>query len=111
MTDFYILDPDHNPVPVAGLHEWATWSASQPDGGRHIAYDEIADGTISVSTVFLGIDHNRARHFGGKDTRPLLFETMVFGGTYDKEQWRWHTWQEAIRGHGAAVATARAGLA
>jgi hypothetical protein len=50
-------------------------------------------GGVEVSTVFLGIDHN----WGGGE--PLLFETMIFGGELDQEQWRYSTWEEAEKGH------------
>jgi hypothetical protein len=35
--------------------------------------------------------------------RPLLFETMVFGGPLDGEQTRYSTWDEAKSGHDAMV--------
>ena len=49
---------------------------------------------ISVSTVFLGLDH---RWFG--DGPPLVFETMVFGGEFDHEQERYGSWAAAEAGH------------
>lgn len=51
-------------------------------------------GEVLVSTVFLGINHN----FLGEG-RPILFETMVFGGEHDQEQERYCTEQEALAGH------------
>ena len=53
--------------------------------------------TGTVSTVFLGIDHN----FG--EGKPLLFETMVFGGKLDEETERYSTWEEAVEGHNHMV--------
>lgn len=53
---------------------------------------------ISISTVFLGIDHNHR-----KDGEPILFETMIFGGKYDGWQKRYSTPEEARDGHGRAV--------
>lgn len=52
---------------------------------------------IKVSTVFLGLDHS---FNGGK---PLLFETMIFGGGYDDYQERYTTWEEAEKGHKKAL--------
>jgi hypothetical protein len=52
---------------------------------------------IQVSTVFLGLNHN----FGNGP--PMLFETMIFGGRFDQEQWRYSTWEEAEKGHQAAL--------
>lgn len=51
---------------------------------------------IIVSTVWLGLDHGL---FEGK---PLIFETMVFGGP-DEVQERYSTMQEAIEGHNKMV--------
>jgi len=51
-----------------------------------------------VSTVFIGLDH---RFFG--DGPPLLFESMVFGGPLDGEQFRYPTWDAAAAGHALLV--------
>lgn len=56
---------------------------------------------VRVSTIFLGLDHN---YSGGE---PILFETMIFGGPLDGEQWRYHTYDEAERGHANAVKDAK----
>lgn len=48
---------------------------------------------LSVSTVFLGIDHN---YF--KKGPPLVFETMVFGGQQDYQE-RCATYEEAEKMH------------
>ena len=53
--------------------------------------DIIGDST--VSTVFLWIDHNFS---GGQ---PVLFETMIFGGKYDGEQFRYQNYENAASGH------------
>lgn len=57
-----------------------------------VAFDEIEG--VSVSTVWLGIDHN----FYG-DGPPLIFETMIFGRELDQEQWRYATEYDARVGH------------
>lgn len=49
---------------------------------------------VTVSTVFLGLDH---RMFG--EGPPILFETLVFGGPNDGRMERYCTWEEAERGH------------
>ncbi len=38
---------------------------------------------------------------------PLLFETMIFGGEHDQEQWRYSTWEEAEAGHMKALVIAK----
>jgi len=58
-------------------------------------------GKVFVSTIFLGIDHN----FGGG--KPLVFETMIFGGKHDLYQERYSTYEEAIEGHKRAVLLAK----
>lgn len=50
-------------------------------------------GEITVSTVFLSFDHA----FG--DSKPVLFETMIFGGEHDQYQERYYTYDEAVEGH------------
>lgn len=47
---------------------------------------------------FLSMDHS----FG--HGRPLLYETMIFGGPHHGEQWRYSTRSEAVEGHAAALA-------
>ena len=51
---------------------------------------------VKISTVFLGIDHSTDYC---KNAKPLLFETMVFGGDLDLEMERYETKKEAIIGH------------
>lgn len=95
----YILK-DKKPLAVT-LEEWARRFCEDGDD-RRVARDELAGG-VSVSTVFLGIDHN----FSDVGP-PVLFETMIFGGPHDEEQWRYTTWNEAVAGHQVAVELARA---
>lgn len=86
---------DHKPVLVEDLMEWAAWFETAQ---RHVAHDQIAP-RIRVSTIFLGLDHN----FVGAGL-PILFETMVFGGLLDGLQERYHTWEEAEKGHAIILA-------
>jgi predicted amidohydrolase len=58
---------------------------------------------VSVSTVWLGLDHS----FGMGP--PLIFETMIFGGEHDQDQWRYATKAEAWDHHEEVVAALRAG--
>ena len=68
-----------------------TWAKMFEEKDRHVAEEMIGD--VRISTVFLGLDHA----FGSGP--PLLFETMVFGGSLDQEQDRYSTWAEAEVGH------------
>jgi hypothetical protein len=74
------------------LLTWARWFE---DFDRHVR--QTVQGDITVSTVFLGLDHQ----FG--DGPPLLFETMVFGGAHNGAQERYSTWEEAEKGHADMV--------
>lgn len=87
-TEKYILK-GHKAVPCKNLMEWAKWIET---ADRDVAKTNITD-EILVSTVFLGLDHR----FG--EGTPLLFETMVFGGSLDEQMERYGTWEEAESGH------------
>jgi hypothetical protein len=98
MTDkFFVLD-GHTPTPVADLDAWA----SKGQGIVHVGDDMVGD--VRVSTVFLGINH---QYFDGP---PLLFETMIFGGSEDGYQTRCSTWDQAEAQHAEALALVRKSL-
>jgi len=68
--------------------------------GRRFEYDNRHVGIyrscgITVSTVFLGIDHSFGRG------APVLFETMVFGDPREEYEYqaRYCTYDEALNGH------------
>jgi hypothetical protein len=102
---FYILNADGDPVPVSSVLDWANWFESTKGTEiRVVAVDAVAPG-VSVSTVFLGLDHSWS------DTGPpSLFESLVFGGPLDGEMNRYPTRDAAIAGHAALVERARAAL-
>lgn len=101
------------PEACADLMRWGRWIQT---ADRIVARTEV--GALSVSTVFLGMNHNFI------DGPPLLFETMVFrpaakseqsnfiirkiskvevGGDVDLTR-RYSTWDEAEAGHAKIVA-------
>ena len=92
MSGYY--DIDDSPLE---LMEWARKfeTRTDPDGEWRVGEDEI--GEVSVSTVWLGLDHS----FGNGP--PLIFETMIFGGEHDGEEWRYSTKEQALLGHAAAL--------
>lgn len=90
MSDWYILDKNHNPVKVDVIS-----GAASMEDDRLVASTTV--GEANISTVFLGFDHN----FGNGP--PILFETMVFGGFEDGFQERYTTWAKAEAGHKRAV--------
>ena len=60
-------------------------------------------GEVSISTVWLGLDHG-----SWDDGPPLIFETMIFGDEYYRDyQERYSTEEEALAGHEKAVALVR----
>lgn len=95
MSDRFILD-GKLAVPCDNLLKWAAWFESS---NRHVARDVTGNG--DVSTIFLGINHQ----FG--EGQPLLFETLVFGGTHDGYMERCTTWEEAEAQHARIVRMAK----
>ena len=55
-----------------------------------------------ISTVYLGLDHNFEI-----DGPPLIYETMVFGGTLSGEQKRYPNRHAALAGHDQLAAEVR----
>ncbi len=83
-----------------------TW-AKEFEKGNSVARDvfDTPNGEVKVSTVWLGLDHSF-----GKSGPPLIFETMVFGGgaEWDEYQERYATEVEALARHAEIVATLKA---
>lgn len=78
-------------VPVIDLTD-GRWMQENEEA-RQVAFTEITK-DVFVSTVFLCIDHNFL------DTgKPILFETLVFGGKMDGHMERYETWFQAEQGH------------
>lgn len=102
MIDLYVLDDDGNPLRIDDVRVWATWFEGA-DRLRILAQDQR--GAARVSTVFLGIDH--AFSFG-RHTRPVLWETMIFGGPHDGYCDRYTSRDDALIGHAAALALVEA---
>ena len=76
---------------------------------RRVDFTKIGE-DIEVSTVFLPFDHNFANLLEkweeepkDVDLRPILFETLVFGGVEDGRMRRYVTMAEAKKGHWETV--------
>jgi len=70
----------------------------------------VGDDTVNnqrVSTVFLSMDHGWSEN---DDHTPVLFETMIFGGEYDGDMWRYCTYDEAKKGHDRIVNCLKEGI-
>jgi hypothetical protein len=100
MSSWYKLDKDNNPIVCQDHAEYFAWHQSLPKEtatgvGVQLARTGITIG-VSVSTVFLGTDH-------AISGRPVLWETMIFGGDRNEECHRYTSHSEAIAGHNSIV--------
>lgn len=84
-NDYTFILKGRKIVPVLYL-EWALWFEDIKN--RQVGSTYFPGGR--VSTVFLGVG-------------PIYFETMVFGGVMNEWQWRYDTYDEALRGHRQVV--------
>jgi hypothetical protein len=95
----WILDENHQPVQTKTWREWAEWMETN---GNHVGFDQVGV-AVTVSTVFLPS--------AGSAFVPMpRFETMIFGGRHNNWQHRWWSWDEAVKGHEAALALVRSGF-
>jgi len=94
----FILD-GRQVIPTESILEWG--KCFQDSEKRIVARTEI--GNITVSTVFLGVDHG-----WGPRSEGLVFETMVFGSGRVDLVGRYSTWADAEEGHMATCAVERA---
>ncbi|MHC5676416.1 hypothetical protein [Nostoc sp.] len=86
MTPYYKLD-EHTPVAV-DFEEWSAWRTT----ANTQVILSVIHGYISVSTVFTGINI-------GTVEQPKIFESLVTGGSCDRQKRFYATWDEAISGH------------
>jgi hypothetical protein len=103
---WYYLNSKNEPVPWAEqfstYKEYLDWWGSDATS-RNLFIDIV--GPATVSTVFLGLDHNIL----GMGP-PVLFESMIFGGKYDGEMQRYTSYLDAKDGHEAMVKKLPSGL-
>jgi hypothetical protein len=92
MEHYRLADDGYTAIPVADVIEWAKWY-SQAE--RRVAVDRV--GTVTISTVFLALDHQF------DEGKPVLWETMIFGGPLNDYQRRYSSRDEAIAGHAVAL--------
>jgi hypothetical protein len=74
------------------------WKAHLQMPTRWVGNTDLVDAqnrSVRICTVFLGLDMSF-----GMGT-PVLFETVVLGGTRDREVYRYTSWDEAQKGHAA----------
>ena len=102
LNRYYVLEGTE---PVA-CNDLLTWGRAFEKLNRRVKRTVI--GEISVSTVFLGLDHG----FGDKGS-PILFETMIFDNrklkkaaqshSLDQEMDRACTWGDSVKMHDCFV--------
>ncbi len=92
-VDYFYILRNKKPVPISSIDEWGRMLKRKD---RRVAKTIIEGGKeeIKISTVFLGLNENYSGH--GK---PVLFETMVFGGDLDGDMYRYTSWTAAEKGH------------
>lgn len=92
----YILDKDNNVVYEPDKSKWAKWFN---EADRTVDYTCVSvNPDVNVSTVFTGMDYDFVM---GKNDNPLVFETMVFGGKFDRKLVRTRSHSEAVKAHKA----------
>lgn len=89
MSGLYYKLVDEKVIPCEDVKEWSKYF----EKNRKIKYTKISE-TVSVSTVFLGIDHSFNEMYP-----PILFESMIFGGDQDQFQQRYNSIEDAKKGH------------
>lgn len=101
----YILDVNGEPVVEHDLLAWGRWMQV---GNRVVRRTRVLGATkaedCEVSTVFLALNHNFSQ-----SGPPVLWETMIFGGSLDGEQWRYTSRAEAITDHERIIESMRVG--
>jgi hypothetical protein len=97
----YFLLKDRTIIPCPDI---SVWAREHEQGTRQIANDYV--GSVRVSTIFLGLDHNY-----NDSQEPILFETMVFneGSWSERRQDRCSTWEQAQGMHMTMLARVLSG--
>lgn len=93
----YLLDENKEPYPVT--IEEVIKLYNDPDM-KIVQQDRIDD--IFISTVFLGMDHGW-NWINSPVHKPVLWETMIFGGKHDQYQERYTSHHDAVEGHQRAL--------
>jgi hypothetical protein len=89
--DTYILEEDgKTPKKVDDMYEWEKYMET---ASRTLKRTYFEDGHY-LSTVFLGLDHQ-----WGDSGLPLLWESLVFGGSMDGYMECSHGYEEASAAH------------
>lgn len=92
---------DGRPIPMEQANALFAGDA------RRVAHTTLVTdrGRVTVSTVFLVIDHSF-----GDGGPPVLWETLVFDGPSDQEMRRYTSLADALAGHAEVVTETRQAL-
>ena len=101
MKNLYYILKNKEIIPVDSVITWAEEFQKQSSIIKQNNFRTILGKSIFVSTVFIGINTSL------NDEKPLLFETMIFGGKHDHYKVKYHTYNEAEEGHEKAVKLAK----
>jgi hypothetical protein len=93
LRNFYVLD-GHKPIRAKSVIEYANCLASDEKQVAKTLFDKT-----TVSTAFIGFNHASPWN----ECEPIVFETMVFGGDFDRHCLRYSSWEEAEKGHADIV--------
>jgi hypothetical protein len=113
----WVLLPDGTVRPAINwddYHFWRAWGHFLPTRWSGVAFSQgTLDGqSFEVSTVFLWHDHDPGANWDWDEDlnpiypvgyRPLIFETMVFGGPLGGYKRRYRSMAEALAGHDMTV--------
>ena len=86
-NDYYVLFGRE--IVPCDVFTWVTWHQMT---NHTISRDSV--GEILVSTIFFGLNQRSQ-----PNSPPLIFETMVFGGSFGEYRERYETYSEAEAGH------------
>lgn len=86
LNRYYKLE-EHTPIAV-DFEEWAAWRTT----ANTQVILSVIHSSISVSTVFTGINIGTVEQL-------KIFESLVTGGSCDREKRFYSTWDEAVQGH------------
>jgi hypothetical protein len=106
---YYILK-GKRVFPAKDVLEWGRWfEKAHREHSRHVG--DVTIQGVRIGTVFMGLDHGYS-WMNDEGYRPLLFETMVFGGGDEPDgyQQRYSTWGGAEHGHKKVVEMVKATL-
>lgn len=90
---WYILDDEDKPIRST-IDDYSKWLQENPER-KAVKQEHVGD--VYISTVFLGLDHS------WNEGKPVLWETMIFGGEHDQYMDRYSSVEGALQGHEHAL--------